>query len=66
MTFIEGKFFTIGEELDHLRKTLYRFDLHRILMRFIEWELFHDKRRNLTVYERLLIELFSPSPDGIY
>jgi hypothetical protein len=29
-------------------------------MAFIESELFHNKRRNWTVYERLLVDFISP------
>jgi hypothetical protein len=35
-------------------------------MAFIEWELFHDKRRNLTVYEKLMSILLAYNPDEIY
>jgi hypothetical protein len=35
-------------------------------MAFIEGELFHDKRRNLTVYEKLISILLAGSHDGIY
>jgi hypothetical protein len=35
-------------------------------MGFIERELFHDKRRNMTVYERLSVDFIAQSRDGIY
>jgi hypothetical protein len=33
-----------------------RFYWHEIMMKFIEGKLFHDKRRNLTVYEQLSVD----------
>jgi hypothetical protein len=41
--------------LSVLEKLLLMLFIH-ILLAFIEGELFHDQRRNLTVYERLLID----------
>jgi hypothetical protein len=45
------------KELDRLRKAPHRFYLHGVVMAFIEWELFHDERRNLTVDKRLSFKL---------
>jgi hypothetical protein len=28
-------------------------------MAFIEWELFHDKRMNLTIYEKIVVDFLS-------
>jgi hypothetical protein len=35
-------------------------------MSFIEWMLFHDKRRSLIVYEKLMSILFAGIPDINY
>jgi hypothetical protein len=42
-----------------------RFYLHGVVMAFIECEVFHEKRRNLTVYERLMID-FNYTESGWY
>jgi hypothetical protein len=36
------------------------------MMEFIEGELSYDKRRNLIVYEKLMLILLAGSRDGIY
>jgi hypothetical protein len=36
------------------------------MMEFIEVELFHDKRTNLTIYEKIPFDFIACSPDGIY
>jgi hypothetical protein len=46
----------IEKEFDRFQNVPYPFDLNRFNMTFIEWDLFHDKRRNLSVCERLLID----------
>jgi hypothetical protein len=43
-------------ELDRSRKTPGQFYLNGVVMGFIEWELVHDKRRQMKVYERLLVD----------
>jgi hypothetical protein len=48
------------------RKITSRFYLQEIVMTFIEWELFHVKRSNLTVYEGSPSILFARSRDDIY
>jgi hypothetical protein len=35
-------------------------------MAFIEWELFHNKRKNLSAYEKTPVNFIAPSPDVIY
>jgi hypothetical protein len=44
------------KDRDDLRKTLSRFDWDAALMWFIELVLFHDKRKNLTIYEKLMVD----------
>jgi hypothetical protein len=40
--------------------------LQRVVMAFIEEELFHNRRRNITIYERLYVDFIAGSRDGIY
>jgi hypothetical protein len=46
----------LEKKLDFLRKPSRWFYWHRVTMTFIEWEIIHDKRRNLTIYERLTVD----------
>jgi hypothetical protein len=49
-TFIEGGSIMIREWIWLFTKDFGRFYCHGVVMVFIEWELFHNKRNNLTVY----------------
>jgi hypothetical protein len=53
-------------EFDRLRKAGLSFYWMGILTGFIEWEPFHDKRRNFIVYERVGMIVLAQSRDGIY
>jgi hypothetical protein len=38
----------------------------RFVMGFLEWELFHDKRRRITFYQRLSLDFIAGNRDCIY
>jgi hypothetical protein len=41
---------------NRLNKSSRLFYLHEVVMAFIEWKLFHDKRTNLIVYKMLTVD----------
>jgi hypothetical protein len=56
MTLIEAElFYDKRRELECLRNISGRFYWYLVVMVFIEWEIFQEKKMNLTVYEKLLI-----------
>jgi hypothetical protein len=56
MTFKEGSSSTIKEGTWTFMKALCWFNWHRVVMTFIDEKLFQDKRKNLTVYEMLIVD----------
>jgi hypothetical protein len=54
-----------GKQIDRLSNYLDRFYWLEVMMTFIEEKLFHDKRRNLTVYERHASYFIARSADRI-
>jgi hypothetical protein len=57
MTFIEaGLFHDKRKELERLQNIFGRFYLFLVVIDFNEEELFHDKRMNLIVYERVSVD----------
>jgi hypothetical protein len=57
---------SIRERSTQFSKESHRFYWHVDEMIFIEGELSHNKRRNLTIYENSGSILFAPSRDDIY
>jgi hypothetical protein len=55
MIFIEREFFQYREGTWPLTKSPHPFYFQEIVMTFIDGELFHDKRRNLTVCENIAV-----------
>jgi hypothetical protein len=58
MDLLNGSSSTIREGTRPIMKGPNRFYWHRVVMRFIEGELFHDKRKKLTVLERFPVHFF--------
>jgi hypothetical protein len=63
---VERWYSTISQKFDPIRVIIIVLVWSEVVITFIEGELFHDKRRNLTVYEKLMSILLARSRDGIY
>jgi hypothetical protein len=56
LNLLKGSSSTIREGTWHLRNAPVPFYLDRVLIEFIEEKFFHDRKRILIVYERLLVD----------
>jgi hypothetical protein len=63
---LNGSSSTIRKRTYPLKKSFTRFYLQGVVISFIEGELFHDKRRNLTLYEKLMLILLTGNRDVSY
>jgi hypothetical protein len=63
---LNGSSSTIREGIWLFTKSPRGFYLQAVVMSFIEWELFHDKRMNLTFSANLLVIFICTNRNGIY